>query len=77
MQRDVREFDNEADLRNAWKVFDKEGKGWIPATEIKHVMCSIGEKLSPDEMADLLKEADPSGSGKIQAEDFIKMLMAR
>jgi hypothetical protein len=34
MSRDIREFDNENDLRTAWKVFDKVRLQW-PHTEDK------------------------------------------
>jgi calmodulin len=47
-------------------VFDKEGRGWISAAELRHVLTSIGEKLGPDEMDAMMAESDPDGDGKIQ-----------
>ncbi|KAF5840375.1 hypothetical protein DUNSADRAFT_16923 [Dunaliella salina] len=77
MGRNIREFDNETDLRNAWKVLDSGGKGFIGVSELGHVLSNIGEKLSPEEIADLTKEADPEGKGVVQYEHFVKMMMAR
>lgn len=77
MSRDIREFDNEKDLQAAWKVFDKEGKGRISTTELRHVLSNIGEKLSPDEINDLTKEADPENRGFILQAEFVKMMMAK
>merc|ERR1712149_149825 len=31
------------------KVFDKDGSGKVPLPEIKNVLCSLGEKLEPDD----------------------------
>lgn len=53
-------------LRARPQVFDKEGRGWISAAELRHVLTSIGEKLGPDEMDAMMAESDPDGDGKIQ-----------
>ncbi|KAJ9532859.1 hypothetical protein QJQ45_010861 [Haematococcus lacustris] len=83
MERDIRDFDNEAELRKAWKVFDKSlsaavgalqaGQGFITTSELRHVLSNIGEKLSPDELDALTKEADPDSSGRVEYEQFIKV----
>jgi calmodulin len=77
MSKDIRHFDSEADLRAAWKVFDPRGEGFILLTELKHVLTNIGEKLSKEEVEDMSKEADPRGEGKVQFEEFIKMMSSR
>ncbi len=66
MSRDIRSYDSETDIRSAWKVFDKENRGWISAAELRHVLTSIGEKLAPDEMDAMMAESDPDQDGKIQ-----------
>lgn len=77
MGRDIRSYDSEADIRAAWKVFDKEGRGWIAAAELRHVLTSIGEKLAADEVDAMMAESDPDQDGKVQYEEFIRMLTAR
>jgi calmodulin len=77
MARDIRSYDSENDIRNAWKVFDKDQRGWIEAKELRHVLTNIGEKLSGNEMDDMIKEADPDNDGKIQYEEFVRLLLAR
>lgn len=77
MTRDIRAYDNEQDLKSAWKVFDKSGQGFISAAELKHVLTSVGEKLSPEEITEMMNEADPEKSGKILYDNFIKMMLAR
>ncbi|GAX85124.1 hypothetical protein CEUSTIGMA_g12544.t1 [Chlamydomonas eustigma] len=77
MTRDIKNFDNETELKGAWKVFDREGKGFIHTSELKHVLGNIGEALSPTELDDLCKEADPHNSGKVMFEEFVKMMLAK
>ena len=45
------------ELRQAFKVFDKDGDGYITATELKLVMKQLGEDLTDDQLADMVKEA--------------------
>ena len=52
----------EADL---WKVFDRDNNGFISAAELRHVMTSIGEKLTDDEVDEMIREADQDGDGRI------------
>ena len=38
----------EDEIREAFKVFDRDNNGFISAAELRHVMTSIGEKLTDD-----------------------------
>ncbi len=59
------------------QVFDKDQRGFIEAKELRHVLTNIGEKLSGNEMDDMIREADPDNDGRIQYEEFVRMLLAR
>jgi len=48
-----------------FRVFDKNNDGFITADELQHVMTNLGEKLSEEEIADMIKEADLDGDGKV------------
>lgn len=47
------------------KVFDRDNNGFISAAELRHVMISIGEKLTDDEVDEMIREADQDGDGRI------------
>lgn len=47
------------------KVFDRDNNGFISAAELRHVMTSIGEKLTDDEVDEMIREADQDGDGRI------------
>ena len=50
------------------RVFDKDGNGFISAAELRHVMTNLGEKLTDDEVDDMIKEADLDGDGMVNYE---------
>lgn len=44
-------------------MFDKDGNGFVSAAELKHVMTNLGEKLSDEEVDEMIREADVDGDG--------------
>src|SRR5437588_7588003 len=65
MARKMKDTDSEEEIREAFKVFDRDNNGFISAAELRHVMTSIGEKLTDEEVAEMIREADQDGDGKI------------
>lgn len=58
-------------------MFDKDGNGHISATELRHVMTSLGEKMTEEEVDEMIREADVDGDGQINYQEFIKMMVSR
>lgn len=65
MARKLRDVDSEEEIKEAFKVFDKDGNGFISAAELRHVMTNLGEKLSDQEVEEMIREADVDGDGQI------------
>ncbi|KAJ6758443.1 CALCIUM BINDING PROTEIN [Salix koriyanagi] len=40
------------------KLFDKDQNGFISAAELRHVMTNLGEKLTDEEVDEMIREAD-------------------
>ena len=55
----------------------KDGNGFISAEELMHVMNSLGEKLSDDEVGEMIREADVDGDGQVNYEEFVKMMKSK
>lgn len=63
MARKMKTKDSEAEILEAFKVFDKDGSGKISASELRQVMNNLGEKLSDQEVEEMIREADLDGDG--------------
>ena len=58
MARKMKDTDTEEELIEAFKVFDKDGNGYISSAELRHVMTNLGEKLTDEEVDEMIREAD-------------------
>ncbi|CAA7399162.1 unnamed protein product [Spirodela intermedia] len=112
------EVDAEEELKESFKVFDKDQDGFISAFEVnssgrikyinrnthiyicryiyiyiyistlhsedgsrmklvsqlRTVMASLGEKLTDEEVEQMIREADVDGDGKVNYEEFVRMM---
>ncbi|KAL7313242.1 hypothetical protein PS15m_007010 [Mucor circinelloides] len=66
--------ETENDLVEAFKVFDKDQDGSITQDELRSVMANLGQKLTSQELDEMIKEADTDGDGKINYKEFVKMM---
>jgi len=67
-----------ADFMEAFKTFDREGQGFISAAELRHVIANLGERLTDEEVENILKWTDTVEDldGNLKYEEFIKKVMA-
>lgn len=77
MARKMKDTDSEEEILEAFKVFDKDGNGFISAAELRHIMTNLGEKLTDEEVDEMIREADIDGDGQINYEEFVKMMMSK
>jgi len=75
MARKMKDTDSEEEIREAFKVFDRDNNGFISAAELRHVMTSIGEKLTDDEVDEMIREADQDGDGRIDCTSTVHCSM--
>lgn len=74
MARQVVDHDTEEELREAFKIFDKNEDGFISPSELRLVMTNLGEKLTDEEIDDMIREADFDNDGVINYEEFVYMI---
>jgi calmodulin len=65
MASKMNDTDTEEELVDTFKVFDSEGNGLISAAELRHVMTNLGDKLTYDEVDEMIREADVEWEGHI------------
>ena len=77
MSKKMKDADSEEELMEAFKVFDKDGNGFISSVELRHVMTNLGEKLTDDEVDEMIREADVDGDGQVNYDEFVKMMLQK
>jgi calmodulin len=58
-----------------FRVFDRNGDGYISKTEFKHCMMHFGERFTDDEVEEMISEADANNDGKIDYTEFSQMIL--
>lgn len=53
------------ELTNAFSIFDHDGSGYINAAEFRHMMTTMGEKLTDEQMDEMMKQFEADGEGKV------------
>lgn len=85
----MQENDSEM-IREAFRVFDRDGNGFITADEFRYFMTHMGEQFTDDEVGfyhalpstnclspkvdEIIRECDTDGDGQINYEEFVRMM---
>jgi len=76
MVKKMQETDTENEIREAYRVFDKERTGVIDASEMRLILSNLPEKLSDEEIDEMLRTADKDGNGAFSYDEFRLMIGA-
>ena len=74
MEDQLRERDTLEDLVAMLKKLDMDNDGRIPAPEFKQYMMNMGNKMTADELEEMMKDADPKGEGEVDIMEFADRL---
>lgn len=55
-------------------LISQDGNGYISAAELRHVMTNLGEKLTDEEVDEMIREADIDGDGQVNYEGWYIVL---
>lgn len=72
-----KEMDSEEGFRGAFCVFDKDGNGFITASELQQVMTNMGEKFTDKNIEEIIRQVDIDGDGQINYEEFVTMMTSK
>ncbi|KAM7044275.1 calmodulin-like [Molossus nigricans] len=74
MVRIMKDTDSEEEIREAFCVIDKDGKGYISAAELRHEVANLGDKLPHEDVDEMIREADFHGDGQENYKEFVQMM---
>ena len=77
IRRNLQDTDTEEELRERCKVYDREKNGLISFADLRWVLLNLGEKLTEEEVKEMLKETRTdtfSDQGYIRYLDFISLM---
>mmetsp|Transcript_12449 Transcript_12449/g.30517 ORF Transcript_12449/g.30517 Transcript_12449/m.30517 type:complete len:80 (+) Transcript_12449:65-304(+) len=66
---------SESDIREAFQTFDRDGNGFIGASDLHNTYLAINENLNDDEVDELIRLVDHDGDGQVSYEEFRKMVL--
>ncbi|NWI13701.1 CALL4 protein, partial [Crypturellus soui] len=74
MYRQMKQEEPEREILTALTMIDRQRRGVIAAAELRAKLTRLGEKLSEEEVDDLLKEAKVAPNGTIKYEEFVRTI---
>ena len=75
LQKKIERNKLEEEIIQAFEFFDKEKKGYFDIDFFKSLMLSLKEKLTIEEVNEMIKEADPCSLGYIKYKEFVKFVL--
>ena len=71
----IEDLDQSVEIEDAFKIFDRDGNGYIDAKEFKQVVTRMGNCLTNAEADEFMLEADLNGDGKLDFNEFMQMML--
>merc|ERR1712026_318769 len=71
------EEDEEAlkkELKEAFRIYDKEGNGYISTDVLKEILRELDNKLTEEDLDNIVDEVDEDSSGTLDFDEFMEMM---
>merc|ERR1712123_103664 len=65
------------ELKDAFKLYDREGQGFITNDTLEEIIRELLAPLTDEEVAGILEELDEDGSGSMDFDEFCEMMMTK
>merc|ERR1712236_104490 len=65
------------ELKDAFRVYDKEGQGFITTETLRGLISELLAPLTDEELEGILDELDEDGSGSMDFDEFCEMMMTK
>ena len=65
-----------AELKEAFRVYDKEGQGFITTNQLREIISELDQDLNDEALDGIIDEIDEDGSGTMDFDEFCQMMMS-
>merc|ERR1712138_240687 len=65
------------ELKDAFKIYDKEGQGFITNDTLRELIGDLFAPLTDEELDGIIDELDEDGSGSMDFDEFCEMMMTK
>ncbi|CAD7079996.1 unnamed protein product [Hermetia illucens] len=62
------------ELKEAFRLYDREGNGYITTSTLKEILAALDDKLSSADLDGIIAEIDTDGSGTVDFDEFMEMM---
>ncbi|XP_049873818.1 troponin C-like [Pectinophora gossypiella] len=62
------------ELKEAFRLYDKEGNGYIPTSSLREILAALDDQLTPDQLNEMIAEIDTDDSGTVDFDEFMEMM---
>ncbi|XP_028130417.1 troponin C-like [Diabrotica virgifera virgifera] len=62
------------ELKEAFRLYDKEGNGYITTTTLKEILKELDDKITNEELDMMIEEIDADGSGTVDFDEFMEVM---
>jgi len=73
MIRRMEDEDGDEEILEAFQVIDRDGDGFISEADLKDLMTNLGEKVTEEELKDMIREVDLDNDGQVSFAEFVAM----
>ena len=68
VQKKMQSDEDERELRDIFRVLDKEKKGEVNVNELRWILKNLGDDLTEEDIDDMIADVDTDGSGFVDYE---------
>ena len=65
---------SDEEIKDTLRVFDKDCNGFISAAELRQALANLGQKLTEEEVDEMIREVDFDGDGQIDYAEFLSLM---
>merc|ERR1711907_769990 len=74
MSQKILSRDPKDEILKAFRLFDDDETGKISFKNLKRVAKELGERMTDEELQEMIDEADRDGDGELNEEEFLRIM---